>query len=235
MIFPKVQKQSKAYDWFKATRLLPTHYRGYFIKEDSAVSDLRPSPEFCHICEETDTIRYYAINSQPVILCDDCISLVQYREEGPRETTVSATRYWLGFLGAMIFAILGIVAWTYVGVFFTKFTTPLVILLAYLVQKGYAYFKGGSGKARSSVVLVAIMLSIALASLTTMLVELMQHGYSFADSLMAWTKGYGVFEMWFKETFIAFVIGFVVWLWFTSATKDKAVADSCATKLASAE
>ena len=221
MIFPKVQKQSKAYDWFKATRLLPTHYRGYFIKEDSAVSDLRPSPEFCHICEETDTIRYYAINSQPVILCDDCIAVAESRVAVATENSASATSYGVAFLGAMAFAILGIVAWTYVGVFLTKFTTPLVVLLAYLVYKGYHNFNGKSGKKGAYTILAAIMLSIALASLTTMLVELMHHGYSFSDSLMAWAKGNGVFQLWFNETFIAFVLGLVVWLWMSSESKEK--------------
>ena len=119
MIFPKVQKHSKAYDWFKATRLLPSRYRGYFIKEDSVVPDLRPSPEFCQVCEETDTIHYYSINSQPVVLCDDCIAVAVSREEVPTVAATNEGNYLSAFLGAMTFSILGIVAWTYVGVFLT--------------------------------------------------------------------------------------------------------------------
>jgi len=54
-----------------------------------------------------------------------------------------------------------------------------------------------------------------------MVIELTQHGYSIEASFAAWFKGYGVFAMWFRESFFSFVIGFVVWLWLVSGVKAK--------------
>jgi len=221
MIFPKAQKLARTYDWYKTMRLVPTRYRGYFFKENMTLpQQSTPEPGFCQVCEEEDAVRYYAISSKDIVLCGTCAMLAQKKESVAVDVKKSNS-YAVGFLGAMIFAVLGIIAWTYVGLFLTKFTTPLVVLLAYLVHAGYFYFKGPIGKATSYIILFSILLSIAIATLTTMVIELTQHGYSIEASFAAWFKGYGVFAMWFRESFFSFVIGFVVWLWLVSGVKAK--------------
>lgn len=234
MIFPKAQKLARTYDWYKTTRLVPARYRGYFFKEDTVLPEATPDPGFCQVCEEEEAVRYYAISNQDVVLCGTCALLAQQKESAAEEVK-EGNSYIVGFLGAMVFAILGIIAWTYVGLFLTKFTTPLVVLLAYLVHAGYFYFKGRVGKVTSYIILSAILLSITLATLTTMVIELAQHGYSIEASFAAWIKGYGVFAMWFRESFFSFVIGFVVWLWLMAGAKAKGDAVTPADNFATAE
>jgi uncharacterized membrane protein len=186
----------------------------------------------CHNCGTTNNVNPYDLNNSGILLCTACFREIENRYyEIEREKFAENKNYLTGFLGSIVFSILGIVAWVLVAVYLNRIASAMALVIAYLGIKGYDYFKGQRGKLTKYLSVFSNIICIIIANVTTVTAMLMNEGLTISQSLAELQTNEIVQDLIYKNTMISFVLAFFVWIWLLFLLKDKKMTIKLAGKL----
>jgi len=194
-----------------------------------------PEQNNCHHCLTRENLDYYNSNNNGILLCKACFQEVQdsFSEFGQGEQAENKN-YLIGFLGSIVFSLLGIIAWVLMAAYLDKLHSAMAILIAYLGIKGYQYFKGRHGKLTKYIIIFSNVLCILVANVATIIVELMKIGLSVSQSFaMFQIDGIkeGLFHDLKGNIMISFILAFFVWIWLFVQLKDEKLKIKLANKV----
>ncbi|MEL7248867.1 MAG: hypothetical protein AAFZ63_28365 [Bacteroidota bacterium] len=129
--------------------------------EDKALT-LLPN---CQRCKEQKELRAYTLNENGVLLCEDCSTAVESEIIEINTALGDQERNHLkGFLGAVLFALPGVLLWGVLEYFLGVVSLATSILIAWLNFAGYTYFQGRQDQYAKWIIIGANMVSISLGA-----------------------------------------------------------------------
>jgi len=194
-----------------------------------------PEQNKCHHCGTRENLDCYNSSNSGILLCNACFREEENRfSEFEQEKYAGNKNYLIGFLGSIVFSILGIIAWVLMAAYLDRIASTMAILIAYLGIKGYQYFKGQHGKLTKYIIIFSNILCILIANVATIIVELMKIGLSVSQSFaMFQIEGIrdGLFHDLKGNIMISFILAFLVWIGLFVQLKDEKLKIKLANKV----
>ncbi len=172
-----------------------------------------PEQNKCHNCDSKVNNDYYTLNDKGLILCDVCSRQIKdniYEKE--REQISLEKNYFFGFLGSILFSILGIIAWVLIAVYLELIASIMSMVIAYLGYSGYNFFKGRNGGLTKYIILISNIICIVFANIATIITLLIQEGLTLSESIAEFQINEIALDMFYKNTLISFTLALVIWL-----------------------
>lgn len=176
----------------------------------------------CHNCDSKDSVKYYELNDSGVLLCNPCFRQIEnsyYDVE--RERISEEKNYLTGFLGSLVFSLLGIIAWVLIAVYLERLASVMAMVIAFLGLKGYDYFKGRHGKMTKYIIVLSNIISILIANATTVIALLVNEGLTINQSIQELQTNQAVKDIFNQNTMISFILAFFIWIWLLFLLKDQ--------------
>jgi hypothetical protein len=176
----------------------------------------------CHNCGTNQKINYYDLNDTGIILCNTCFNQTEnifYEIE--RERISEEKNYLTGFLGSIVFSILGIIGWVLIAVYLERLASAMAMVIAFLGLKGYDYFKGRHGKMTKFIIVLTNIVSILIANATTVITLLVREGLTISQAFTEFQTNQAAIDTFNQNTIISFILAFFVWVWLLFILKDK--------------
>ena len=182
-----------------------------------------PEQNCCHECGSKERIDYYSMRTKGAIFCNSCASKIENDiNEIERTRILSERSYVMGFLGALAFAIPGIIAWALVAYFLGKLMLLFVFLIAFLCFKGYTFVKGKQGAAMPYLILLATIISMVLANTATIGFALVQEGFDINHAIGILFDDQELYHAWLSNNLLTLFFTAIVAIWiFTSMKQQK--------------
>jgi hypothetical protein len=191
-----------------------------------------PEQDKCHNCGTKDNIKYYDLNNSGILLCSTCYREIENSHYAiEREKYAENKNYLTGFLGSIVFSILGIIAWVLVAVYLERIALAMAIVIAYLGIKGYEYFKGQRGKLTKYLIVISNIICILIANVATVIVMLINEGLTISESFAELQTNEVAKDLIYSNTMISFILAFFVWVWLLFLLDDKKMTIKLAGKL----
>lgn len=181
-----------------------------------------PKQSSCHTCIATKDLDYYNMNDSGIILCKKCSREIEDDFYEIERIKISEQKnYFSGFIGSLLFSLLGIIAWVLVAVYMNLLASGMAIAIAFLGIKGYDYFKGRHGKFTNLIIVLSNFLCILLSNIATVIFLLIREGLTLSDSFVELQINTTAQDTLSKNTLISFVLAFFVWIWLIFMLRDK--------------
>jgi len=216
---------------FKSTKLERFYNLFDFLAELFEKANV-PEQNRCHGCETKDHLRFYAMDSLGMILCNSCFRKMEddfnraEREKHEREKNYAA-----GFLGSLVFSIPGIIAWVLFAVYLERVAAVMAMAIAALGKKGYDYFKGRHDKATRYLIIVSNIICVFVACVATIFALLLKEGLSFGESYGALLTNENAIKAFKDNLFISYFMAFLGWIWIFASMGEKKMAVGVAEKV----
>lgn len=143
-----------------------------------------PKANYCQNCGTTDNVKFYNLNGKGIQLCSLCTSDFKrhiYRNESD-ERRLNST-YTKGIMGALLFAVPGIVIWVISAYYLNTMSSGMALLIGILGFLGYTKFQGKKGKKGLFVLSITNIFSVFLANLIVFVAQLTSiDGYTVRES-----------------------------------------------------
>ena len=151
-IFKNQKIKNFTFDGKEVGLVFPEHFKPYSIKKIK--EHIRVIQEYsnkkyanikhkCHHCNEVEDASVYYGNDGAVYLCKSCFSNLEHNiEKENREKSYEPNKYIQGFLGALLFAIPGILVTILCFNVLERLAAVSAVAYIYLAQKGYLKFGG---------------------------------------------------------------------------------------------
>ncbi|MEA4985738.1 hypothetical protein SDC9_42833 [bioreactor metagenome] len=176
----------------------------------------------CHNCDSKDSVKYYELNDNGVLLCSPCFRQIENSYyEVERERISEEKNYLTGFLGSLVFSIPGIIVWVLIAVYLERLASAMAMVIAFLGLKGYDYFKGRHGKMTKYIIVFSNIISILIANATTVIALLVNEGLTINQSIQEFQTNQAVKDIFNQNTMISFILAFFIWIWLLFLLKDK--------------
>ena len=121
------------------------------------------SPSCQHCGQQNETDVYCVNNNASLLICNDCYR--QMERDIQNENTENKNtegNYLMGFIGAILFAIPGILATVLIFVFLDRLVAISALIYIILGIKGYKTFKGKISPVGAVIVIIAGLIMVAL-------------------------------------------------------------------------
>jgi len=117
----------------------------------------------CQHCGEEGETQIYSLNNVSLLICDNCYR--QYSRDIEKENTDhknTPNNYLLGFIGAVLFAIPGIIVTAFFLIYLQRLAAVSALVYIFLGMLGYKKFKGKISPVGAGVILVAGILMVGI-------------------------------------------------------------------------
>jgi len=117
----------------------------------------------CQHCGEEGETQIYGINNVSMLICDNCYR--QYTRDIEKENTEQTNapnNFLFGFIGAILFAIPGIVVTTLFLIYLERLAGISALIYVFLGILGYKKFKGKISPAGAGIIMLAGILMIGI-------------------------------------------------------------------------
>ena len=180
------QDKVKRYEWFNNSIKItfPEYFRPYSMSKIKniliSITDhfYRKYPEEipqCHDCGEQKRAEAYYIGNVTKFLCSDCFRTAERTtNEKFNEYQQEPNNYFRGFIGALLFAIPGILVTILLFIFLERLAAISALLYIVLGMKGYKLFKGKTTPLGALIVILTGILMIAVGIIITYSVFIMK-------------------------------------------------------------
>jgi len=176
----------KRYEWLpKGVKIIFTEiFLPYSIKKiksllDGLVKyfsnkypDQRPQ---CQHCGQQNETEICCINNVSLLVCNDCREQIERNMQNEiTEQQKVKDNYLLGFLGAILFSILGILLTILFFVFFNRLAAISAVIYIILGIKGYKVFKGKISPVGAVIIVIAGLIMVAVGVIVSYSVFLLK-------------------------------------------------------------
>ncbi|MCL2196460.1 MAG: hypothetical protein FWB77_02470 [Treponema sp.] len=120
----------------------------------------------CQHCGEEGEAQIYGINNVSLLICDNCYR--QYARDIEKENTEqinAPNNYLLGFIGAIIFSIPGIIVTTLFLIYLERLAGITALIYVFLGILGYKKFKGKLSPVGAGLIILAGVLMVGIGVL----------------------------------------------------------------------
>ena len=185
----------------------------------------------CHNCTTKENLDFYYLNNDGLLLCSSCFSELEKQfQESERIRLSEYKSHFAGFLGAILFSIPGIIVWVLIAVYIGLISSGMAAITAFMGLKGYEYFKGRDSKLTKYLIILCNIISILIANIATIVFLLVKEGLTIGQSFQELEVNSLAQDIFFKNSFISFVLGCCAWIWILSQIKQKAMTIKLAEK-----
>ncbi|KPU45861.1 hypothetical protein OXPF_03290 [Oxobacter pfennigii] len=133
--------------------------------------------EHCAICGAQGNHDTVAINDSIVSLCGTCYrQSIDDVEEMSKEYATEEKNYAIGFIGALLGGLVGVIPWVIVENYLGLYASILGFLIGKASLKGYTLFKGKIGKPTGFIIGAATTFSVIAAELVSLAILMIQEG-----------------------------------------------------------
>jgi hypothetical protein len=117
----------------------------------------------CQHCGQQNETDVYCVNNAPLLLCHDCYRQTEkdIQNENTEQQNVKGN-YLLGFIGAVLFSLPGILLTVLLFVFFEMMTALSAVVYIILGTIGYKKFKGKTSPAGAVIIVITGLIMIAV-------------------------------------------------------------------------
>lgn len=190
-------------------------------KLDSALSFLAstfeqlglPQMNDCHSCQGKTNLKYYDVNGEGKLFCITCANALESQfDESWRRDRLEEKNYFIGFVGALLFSLAGVVGWIILQQI-GYMSSVMALVIAFLSLKGYLYFKGKMGTYTRFIIVVTGMMSIVAANYLSYVTSFLLEGYTINDFLFSYGTNKDLSREIHANLGISFVLSVFVWVW----------------------
>lgn len=169
----------------------------------------------CYTTAEPEILRYYDVNGNGLLLTNETFQEIEKEyNDFNRQEELQEKNYVTGFLGSILFSIVGIVAWVLLAIFLNRILSAMSIVIAYLGIRGYNFFRGSHGKFTNWIIILSNIIAILLANFLIVAVLLYQEGLTGLEAIFyEFQNNPNAQEIFNKNTAISFVLSFFVWVY----------------------
>jgi hypothetical protein len=117
----------------------------------------------CQHCGRQDETDIYCVNNAPLLICGDCYRQIEKNIQNENAEQQNAKgNYLLGFIGAILFAIPGILLTVLLFVFLENVAAVSAIVYIILGTIGYKKFKGKMSPVGAVIIIIAGLIMVAV-------------------------------------------------------------------------
>jgi len=121
----------------------------------------------CQHCGQTNETDIYCVDNASLLLCDDCSAKIEKNAQKENEEQKNVKgNYLLGFIGALLFAVPGILLTVIFFVYLERLAAVSAVVYISLGIIGYKKFKGKISPIGAVVIAIAALLMVAVGVIT---------------------------------------------------------------------